>query len=70
MQNFQNSLIKNLQTLYNKVRNIFVKRYITAQEFDQKFDNGEEISDYLDFSKSIKLNNLKKTEFNYLKRVL
>jgi predicted DNA binding CopG/RHH family protein len=28
---------------------------ITAKEFDQKFDNNEDISAYLDFSKSIKL---------------
>jgi hypothetical protein len=25
---------------------------ITAKEFDEKFDNGEDISEYLDFSKS------------------
>ena len=26
---------------------------ITAKEFDEKFDNGEDISEYLDFSKAI-----------------
>ena len=33
---------------------------ITAKEFDKKFDNGEDISQYLDFSKSIKLNDFEK----------
>ena len=33
---------------------------ITAKEFDKKFDNGEDISKYLDFSKSIKLNDFEK----------
>ena len=28
---------------------------ITAEEFDKKFDNGEDISEYLDFSQSHKL---------------
>ena len=28
---------------------------ITAEEFDKKFDDGEDISEYLDFSKSHKL---------------
>ena len=28
---------------------------ITAKEFDKKFDDGEDISEYLDFSKSHKL---------------
>jgi len=28
---------------------------ITAKEFDTKFDNNEDISQYLDFSKSVKL---------------
>ena len=28
---------------------------ITAKEFDKKFDNNEDISAYLDFSKSVKL---------------
>ena len=35
---------------------------ITAKEFDEKFDNGEDISEYLDFSKTIRPN-----EFNQLK---
>ena len=33
---------------------------ITAKEFDEKFDNGEDISEYLDFSKAIKLKDMKK----------
>jgi len=33
---------------------------ITAKEFDKKFDNGEDISEYLDFSKAIKLKDVKK----------
>ncbi len=32
---------------------------ITAKEFDEKFDNGEDISEYLDFSKAIRPNVLK-----------
>ena len=32
---------------------------ITAKEFDEKFDNGEDISEYLDFSKATKQNTLK-----------
>ena len=31
---------------------------ITAEEFDKKFDNGEDISDYIDFSKSVRLKDL------------
>ena len=31
---------------------------ITTKEFDEKFDNGEDISEYLDFSKAIKLKSL------------
>ncbi len=33
---------------------------VTAKELDEKFDNGEDISEYLDFSKAIKLKNMKK----------
>jgi len=32
---------------------------ITTKEFDDKFDNGEDISEYLDFSKAIRPNALK-----------
>jgi biotin operon repressor len=37
---------------------------ITAQEFDKKFDDGEDISEYLDLSKATKLKDMKelKTE--------
>jgi len=35
---------------------------IVAKEFDEKFDNSEDISEHLDFSKSIKLK-----DFNQLK---
>ena len=31
---------------------------ITAKEFDEKFDNGEYITEFLDFSKSIKLKDI------------
>jgi len=34
-------------------------KIITAKEFDDKFDNGEDISEYLDFSKAIRPNALK-----------
>lgn len=30
------------------------KKYIKAEELDKKFDNGENISEYLDFSKAIR----------------
>ncbi len=33
---------------------------ITAKEFDEKFDNGEDVSEYLDFSNAIKLKDIKK----------
>jgi len=33
---------------------------ITANEFDEKFDNGEDITEYLDFSKAIRLKDIKK----------
>ena len=36
-------------------------KIITAKEFDKKFDDGEDISEYLDFSKSIKLNEFEKS---------
>ncbi len=32
---------------------------ITAKEFDEKFDNGEDISEYLDFSQATRPNTLK-----------
>lgn len=32
----------------------------TAQEFDKRFDNGEDIDEYLDFSAAIKLKDIKK----------
>lgn len=33
---------------------------ITAQEFDKKFDDGEDITQYLDFSSAIRLKDVKK----------
>ena len=33
---------------------------ITAEEFDKRFDNGEDISHYLDFSKAEKLKDFEK----------
>ena len=33
---------------------------ITAKEFDEKFNNSEDISEHLDFSKAIKLKDMKK----------
>jgi len=32
---------------------------ITTKEFDEKFDNCEDISEYLDFSKAVKLKDAK-----------
>ncbi len=33
---------------------------ITAKEFDEKFDNGEDITEYLDFSNAVRLKDIKK----------
>jgi len=33
---------------------------ITAKEFDEKFDNGEDVIEYLDFSNAIKLKDVKR----------
>lgn len=33
---------------------------ITAKEFDKKFDSGEDITEYLDFSSAIRLKDIKK----------
>jgi len=33
---------------------------ITAKEFDEKFDNGEDVAEYLDFSTAIRLKDVKK----------
>ena len=33
---------------------------ITAEEFDKKFDDGEDIDEYLDFSTATKLKDMKK----------
>ena len=33
---------------------------ITAEEFDAKFDDGEDIDEFLDFSTAVKLKDLKK----------
>ena len=33
---------------------------ITAKEFDEKFDRGEDISEYLDFDAAIRLKDVKK----------
>ena len=37
-----------------------IMKTITAKEFDEKFDNGEDIAEYLDFSSAIKLKDVKK----------
>ncbi len=42
-----------------KQSEILKGKTITAKEFDKKFDNGEDISEYLDFSKAIRPNALK-----------
>jgi hypothetical protein len=36
-----------------------IMKTITAKEFDEKFENGEDINEHLDFSKSMKLNEFK-----------
>lgn len=35
-------------------------RAISAEAFDEQFDNGEDISEYLDFSSALKLKDIKK----------
>ena len=37
-----------------------IMKTITAKEFDEKFDNGEDVSEYLDFSNAIKLKDIKR----------
>ncbi len=36
------------------------KRTLTAREFDEKFDRGEDIAEYLDFSKAMRLKDVEK----------
>ena len=36
------------------------RKIMTTQEFDDKFDSGEDMSEYLDFSKAVKLKDMKK----------
>lgn len=31
---------------------------LTAKQFDEKFDSGEDVSEYLDFSKAVRLNEI------------
>jgi len=52
-------------------------KQITSDEFDKKFDNGEDISQYLDFSQSIKLedfeenrNKTKKIDVDFPENIL
>ena len=44
-----------------KMRKEIMKK-ITAEEFDTKFDNGEDIDEYLDFSTAIRLKDMKKVK--------
>jgi len=44
-----------------KQSEILKDKTITAKEFDKKFDNGEDISEYLDFSNAVRLNEFEKT---------
>jgi len=37
-----------------------IMKTITAKEFDEKFDDGEDVSEYLDFSNAIKLKDVTK----------
>jgi len=39
-----------------------IMKTITAKEFDKKFDNGEDITEYLDFSTAVRLKGCQKTE--------
>ena len=44
-----------------KMRKEIMKK-ITAEEFDTKFNNGEDIDEYLDFSTAIRLKDMKKVK--------
>lgn len=68
---FKNKCYTAIFTLRNEIyRIISVRRCrkneektmkkTTAKEFDEKFDNGEDISEYLDFSAAIRLKDVKK----------
>ncbi len=37
-----------------------IMKTITAKEFDEKFDNAEDITEYLDFGAAVKLKDVKK----------
>ena len=43
-------------------------KIISANEFDEKFDNNEDISQYLDFSKSMKVSDFEK-QINKTKKI-
>ncbi len=43
-----------------KQNEILKDKTITAKEFDEKFDNGEDITEYLDFSNAVRLKDVKK----------
>ncbi len=43
-----------------KQSEILKDKKITAKEFDKKFDNGEDMTEYLDFSNAIRLKDVKK----------
>jgi hypothetical protein len=45
-----------------------IMQTISVKEFDSKFDNNEDISNYLDFSKSLKLKDFEK-KFNKTKKI-
>jgi len=54
----ENALIVPANIVDNGTRYALISKNktITAKEFDEKFDNGEDISEYLDFSKATRLN--------------
>jgi len=45
-----------------------IMQAISANEFDEKFDNNEDISQYLDFSKSMKISGFEK-QINKTKKI-
>jgi hypothetical protein len=45
-----------------KMRRIAIMKTINSEEFDNKFDNGEDIIKYLDFSKAEKIDNFNSSQ--------
>ncbi len=49
------------------MKNVKDNKVITVKEFDEKFNKGEDISEYLDFDKAKKLEDFEKQKFRIKK---